>query len=111
MISSRTYVGAGGLSSTTINLEANQIYDFKTYSGALFLISQSGYVSMAVLSSDETSKGTELTPANSSIKFFKKDTRYMINIYSDETGWHIQNANDSRRTIVLRIVEIKSIWN
>ena len=102
---------AGGLSSTTINLEANQIYDFKTYSGALFLISQSGYVSMAVLSSDETSKGTELTPANSSVKFFKKDTRNVINIYSDETGWHIQNANDSRRTIVIRIVEIKSIWN
>ena len=104
--SSRACVGAGESvgNSVSINLQPGQVHNFRTYNGAILLISQSNYISVASLNGESSNRGCELTTQNNNVEFFKKDTPNKINVYADETGWHIQNTFDSNRYVIYRLI-------
>ena len=81
------------------------------YQGGLFIVSQSNAICIASLSVPSLNRGQELTNKNPNISFFAKDNPSTINIYGDETGWHIQNTCDSKRTIVYRIISLATPYN
>ena len=100
------FVGAGESAgnSVSINLQPGQVHNFRTYNGAILLISQSNYISVASLNAGSSNRGCELTTQNNNVEFFKKDTPNKINVYADETGWHIQNTFDSKRSVIYRLI-------
>ena len=96
--------GESAGNSVSINLQPGQVHNFRTYNGAILLISQSNYISVASLNGESSNRGCELTTQNNNVEFFKKDTPNKINVYADETGWHIQNTFDSNRYVIYRLI-------
>ena len=96
--------GESAGNSVSINLQPGQVHNFRTYNGAILLISQSNYISVASLNGESSNRGCELTTQNNNVEFFKKDTPNKINVYADETGWHIQNTFDSKRSVIYRLI-------
>ena len=96
--------GESAGNSVSINLQPGQVHNFRTYNGAILLISQSNYISVASLNAGSSNRGCELTTQNNNVEFFKKDTPNKINVYADETGWHIQNTFDSKRSVIYRLI-------
>ena len=102
--------GESGVNSVSVNLKSGDVHDFNTYNGAILILSQSNNISVASLCGGNLNRGSELTAKNSNVTFFQKDKANQINVYADETGWHIQNSFDSKRSIIYRIIATKELY-
>ena len=92
----------------TIMIQPKGIIDFEVHQCALFFIAVGNYPSLALLYGNDN-KGKILSQDLVSF-FFNKDNENTLNIYRDESGWHMLNNRNDSLAITYRIIAIEMSW-
>ena len=92
----------------TISMQPMSIINLEVHQCALFFIAIGEYPSLALLYG-KNNKGKILSQ-DAVCSFFTKDIDNTLNVYRDDTGWHMFNRRNDILTITYRTFSIKSPW-